>query len=86
MSRTLTLEIPETTFVVIEEQAQHKGIDPSELAVEWLSDAVQRIQSYEPDPLDALVGTLDVSITDVAERHDEYLGKAILEEIRRRPF
>ncbi len=82
MSRTITLEIPEPTFVVIEEQAQSKGIEPSALVVEWLADAVQRIQSFEPDPLDSLIGTIDVSINDLAERHDEYLGKALIEEFQ----
>ncbi len=83
MNRTLTLEIPETTFVVIEEQAQTKGIEPSELVMEWLADAMARIQNIEPDPLDELIGGLDVPVHDLAERHDEYLGQALLEEIQK---
>ena len=80
MIRTLTLEIPETTFVVIEEQAQNKGIEPAQLVVEWVADAIHRIQNIEPDPLDALIGGLDASIDDLGERHDYYIGKVLLEE------
>jgi hypothetical protein len=29
------------------------------------------------DPLAALVGTLECAATDVADRHDEYIGRAI---------
>ena len=80
MNRTLTLEIPETTFVVIAEQAQHKGLELSELVVEWLEEAVQRIQNIEPDPLDTLIGAIDSPINDLADRHDYYLGEALTKE------
>ncbi len=85
MLRTIIVEIPETTFVVIEEQAHNKGIEPSELVVEWLDEAIHRIQNVEPDPLDELIGALDAPIHDLAERHDEYLGQALIEEIRNGP-
>lgn len=81
MLRTMTLEIPEPTFVAIEEQAQSKGIEPSELVMEWLAEAVHHIQKIEPDPLDDLIGALDSSIHDLAERHDYYLGEALAKEM-----
>lgn len=34
------------------------------------------------DPLLALAGTLTCEATDISERHDEYIGQALLEEMR----
>ena len=35
-----------------------------------------------PDPLLALAGTLKYEATDLSEQHDEYIGKALLAEMR----
>ena len=34
------------------------------------------------DPLMALFGTVESELTDIADRHDDYLGQALLEELR----
>ena len=34
------------------------------------------------DPLLALAGTLECEVTDIAERHDDYIGDALLAEFR----
>lgn len=34
------------------------------------------------DPLLALAGTLECEVTDIAERHDAYIGDALLAELR----
>lgn len=36
-----------------------------------------------PDPLIALLGTLECDVTDLGERHDEYIADALLAELRR---
>jgi hypothetical protein len=36
----------------------------------------------DPAPLLALAGTLEYEATDLSERHDEYIGKALLAEMR----
>ena len=36
----------------------------------------------ERDPLLALAGTLTSDATNISERHDEYIGQALLEEMR----
>ena len=36
----------------------------------------------ERDPLLALAGTLTSDVTDIGERHDEYIGQALLKEMR----
>ena len=33
------------------------------------------------DPLIALLGTLECDVTDISERHDDYIGDAILAEL-----
>jgi len=39
--------------------------------------------AYEdhPDPLIALLGTLECDVTDIGERHDDYIGDALLAEL-----
>ncbi len=34
-----------------------------------------------PDPLIALLGTLECDVTDISERHDDYIGDALLAEL-----
>lgn len=40
--------------------------------------------AYEdhPDPLIALLGTLESDVTDIGERHDDYIAAALLAELR----
>ena len=35
----------------------------------------------DPDPLIALLGTLECDVTDIGERHDDYIGDALLVEL-----
>jgi hypothetical protein len=82
MSRTITLEIPEETYEAIEMQAETKGVEPAQVVVEWLSEAIKRAQTITEDPLEALIGTLECEVTDVAEHHDYYVGQALAKELR----
>jgi hypothetical protein len=82
MERTIILEIPEETYETIEMQAETKGLKPAQIVMEWLSEAVKRAQTAEKDPLEALVGTLECEVTDVAEHHDDYIGQALAKELR----
>jgi hypothetical protein len=81
MSRTIMLEIPEETYEAIEIQAETKGVEPAQMVVEWLSEAFRQSQIAK-DPLDALIGTLECKVTDVAEHHDDYIGRALAKELR----
>lgn len=42
----------------------------------------EETMSGDPDPLLALAGTLEYKVTDLSERHDEYIGQALLAEIQ----
>ena len=82
MSRTITLEIPEETYKAIEIQAGTKGLEPAQMVVEWLSEAIRQAQIAAKDPLEALIGTLECEVTDVAEHHDYYVGQTLAKELR----
>ncbi len=82
MLRTITLQIPEAAFAAIEKQAEDKGKQPAELAGELLTQAIRRVGEPSSDPLIALFGTIESPVTDVAERHDYYIGQAVLKELR----
>ncbi|MFQ6016261.1 MAG: hypothetical protein ACE5NP_12565 [Anaerolineae bacterium] len=82
MERIITLEIPEETYEAIEMQAETRGLKPAQIVMEWLSEALRRAQIAEKDPLEALVGTLECEVTDVAEHHDYHIGQALAKELQ----
>lgn len=82
MSRIITLEIPEETYEAIEMQAESKGLEPVQIVMEWLSEAIRQAQIAAEDPLEALIGTLECEVTDVAEHHDYYVGQALAKELQ----
>ncbi|HIC93329.1 MAG TPA: hypothetical protein EYP09_03655 [Anaerolineae bacterium] len=82
MNRTITLEIPEETYEAIKMQAESRGLEPAQMVVEWLSEAIRGAQIAAEDPLEALIGTLECEATDIAEHHDYYLGRALAKELR----
>jgi hypothetical protein len=82
MNRTITLEISEETYEAIEMQAETKEIEPAQIVVEWLSEALKRAQIAAEDSLEALIGTLECEVTEVAEHHDYYVGQALAEELK----
>jgi FtsZ-binding cell division protein ZapB len=82
MNRTITLEIPEETYEAIEMQAEIKELEPAQIVVEWLAEALKRTQSAAQDPLEALIGTLECEVNEVAEHHDYYVGQALAKELR----
>lgn len=92
MMHTLTIELSEETFVVIQDQAKEKGVEPAQVATEWLSDAARRAEgmtdvgNHMPvlkyDPLDDFIGSMQSGVTDFAERHHDYLGETIWKEMQ----
>lgn len=42
---------------------------------------VKGVYADHPDPLIALLGTLECDVTDIGERHDDYIGDALLAEL-----
>ena len=75
MDRTLQLKVPEEIYASLVEAAQKAGQQPEAVAVQWLADAVQKVQPY--DPMEQFIGAFVAppEFRDWAENHDKYLGE-----------
>ncbi|MGA7497877.1 MAG: hypothetical protein WBX00_14225 [Isosphaeraceae bacterium] len=82
MSHSLTIDVPEDVFSYLNKLALQQGKTPETLAQELVSTAVQEL---EEDPLLRWAGAIDSEISDVAERHDYYIGQALYRELRGNP-
>jgi len=71
MPKTLTIELPDEVYAVLEELAAEEGKSVHEFGAEWLTEMVSRILD---DPLEQVIGTLKVGVPNWSERHDELLG------------
>jgi len=71
VAKTLTIELPDEIYAVLEELAAEEGKSIQELGAEWLVTIVARILD---DPLEQVVGSLRVGVPNWSERHDELLG------------
>ena len=82
MERTLIVSVSEDVYESIKKEAEQKGQPPEELVSEWLAIHTKASVS---DPLDKLVGILSLNTPGWSDRHDFYLGQAILESMRGDP-
>ena len=64
----------------LESGAAETGSEASAVIRE--TDADQSRETETDDPLLALAGTLECEVTDIGERHDDYIGDALLEELQ----
>ena len=54
-----------------------------EITLDEISENEKQSQETpDIDPLLALAGTLECEVTDIGERHDDYIGDALLAELR----
>ncbi len=79
MNHPITIEIPEAVYRSLEKRAAEQGKTPAALAAEWV---VASVGGDSEDPLLKWAGFIDSEISDVAERHDFYLGQALADELR----
>jgi len=83
MSQTLVLEIPDATWAELQRSAQVRHQRPEDLALTLLQDRFAELpESVESDPLIRLFGSIHSDLTDVAERHDEYIGASLFRSLR----
>jgi hypothetical protein len=73
MSHKLTLELPDEAYESLVQAGQEKGESPETVASQVLTIRFT-------DPLVKLFGALEYVRDDISERHDEYIGKGILDE------
>ncbi len=79
MGHALTIDIPDETFETLQHLAKFANYTPEEWVAQWLASMVLRVNR---DPLLKLAGMIESGVTDVAERHDDYLGEAALNPAR----
>ena len=71
---TLTLEIPNRVYKRLLEKAKMAGQTPEQIALNWVQAAAEDVEN---DPLLQLAGVLHTDVTDISERHDEYIGQEL---------
>lgn len=79
MPQTITISLPDEVYEHLAQWTRQIGQTPEHWIAAWISRSVQETLQ---DPLIQLAGTIESDVTDVSERHDEYLGQAILDEMR----
>ena len=82
MTHQLVLEIPDEVYQPLLRRAQDTGRPLESVAAECLAQAVQA-----PGPSERLrcwAGAIDSGIPDLAQRHDEYIGQALFDELKGR--
>jgi hypothetical protein len=80
MSHVLHLELPEDIYKPLVKNAKRKGRSPEEIAIEYLKSILLRL---EDDPIEKFIGAFHSDISDWAEKHDNYLGQTLMEEMKK---
>jgi hypothetical protein len=73
MGHSITLNLPEKTWQDLLRAGRDRQQAPEAVAEQLLADAVS-------DPLMSLFGSLEYPVSDISERHDEYIGAGIRSE------
>jgi hypothetical protein len=78
MEHTLILEVPEEIYQPLIKKAQQVGLTPEKVVLQWLISAIKPLTD---DPLLQLAGIFESAVTDVSEKHDEYIGQELMREL-----
>ena len=79
MIHSLLLEVPESIYQPIVEEARAEGRKVEEIALERLANGKPK---KIDDPLDEFVGAFRSDVPDWADNHDKYLGENLMREMR----
>jgi len=71
MPIALTIEIPDHIYEPLKQKATQTGQTPEQIASAWIETAAKRLTD---DPLLKLAGVFESELSDISERHDEYIG------------
>ena len=74
MAKILTLELSDNIYEVLLKTSTQIGQTPEQIIIEWVET---KIKQTVQDPLLQLAGIFEANITDVSERHDEYIGAGL---------
>ena len=78
MTYTLMLEVPEDVYESLRKTAGQTGQSPEALAAQWLATASRNLAD---DPLEQFIGAFRSQGAGWADRHDEYLGQALMDKV-----
>ncbi len=79
MTHSPLLEVPESIYQPIVEEARAEGRKVEEIALERLANGKPK---KIDDPFEKFIGSFDSKGMDWARRHDEYLGENLMRELR----
>lgn len=72
MAKTLTIKLPDELEQQLEAQARRLNLSLEAMVLQSLTSLVH--STIPTDPIAPLLGTLTADVTDVSEKHDQYLG------------
>ncbi len=70
LRHSILLDVADDTYQELLREALQKSLTPERVAADILDELL-------PDPLLRLAGSIKSPLSDVAARHDEYIGEAI---------
>ncbi len=79
MTHSIVLEVPENIYRRIVAEAESKKRKVEEIALEKLAK-VEPMQAA--DSLDKFVGAFSSDVHDWADKHDEYIGEELAEDLK----
>ncbi len=82
MASMLTIPVTDAAMARLQEWAAARGTTPEEVAAAEVEKSIACPRLG--DDLRMWAGSADSGLTDVAQRHHEYLGQAIMDELRGR--
>jgi len=80
VNRTLTIEIPEKVYEPLLQVAHRAGRTPQELVLDWL---IREVQAALEDPVEQFIGAFRSGVPNWADQHDDYIGRALMEDMGR---
>lgn len=83
MSHELTLELPDEVYRPLAERAQSTGQSVEATAQACIVQALGRHSGY--GRVRKWAGAFSSGVTDAGQRHDDYIGDALVDELRGRP-
>ena len=93
MNEHLVIDIPDELAVGLRDNASRLGITPQEVAIEYLKEALQSVNSFMThvksdegsDPILQLIGRLqitpDIDVDTVINEHDRYIGENLEQDL-----
>jgi hypothetical protein len=76
MGHTIQLDLPDSIYEALTQTARQTGQRPEAIATQWLIAAAHQ---FADDPLERFIGAFDSQGIDWVDKHDSYLGGALLE-------